>query len=173
MEVNRQLRSTLYDLIADLEKSEVTAHYAKEIRAALKEVKTTKLHRAIRDLESPLSKSIPMDLLRSDPNGSAYADIIEEFRPKKKPESEYNALTSLAESIKNELGDDVPESLEQLTPEVFQNVVQKTMAIMESKQASGEFDMASIQAQAQKMMSQFKDNPELQAAFGAISSMKM
>lgn len=173
-EFNRQLRGTLYDLISDLEKNSATKEHADAIRTALKDVKTTRLHRVLRDTESPLSKSIPMDLLRSNPSGQEYVNIIEQVRPKKKQEDDmgdFGILTSLAESIKNELGDNVPQSMEELTPQVFQTVIQKTMSIMDNKQKSGELDMGAIQAQAQKMMDQFKDNPEFQAAVGAISSM--
>jgi hypothetical protein len=169
-EFNRQLRSTLYDLISDLEKNASTKHHATAMRSALKEVKTTKLHRVLRDEESMLSKSIPMDLLKSDPSGQEYVNIIEQVRPKKKEEGEYGVLTSLAETIKNEIGD-VPETMEQLTPEVFQSVIQKTMSIMDRKQKSGELDLSAIQAQAQKMMEQYKDNPEFQAAVSAISGL--
>lgn len=172
-EFNRQLRGTLYDLISDLEKNSATKSHADAIRTALKDVKTNRLHRVLRDTESPLSKSIPMELLRSHPSGQEYVNIIEQVRPKQKDDTEedFGILTSLAESIKNELGDNVPQSMEELTPQMFQTVLQKTMSIMDNKQKSGELDMGAIQAQAQKMMEQFKDNPEFQAAVGALSSL--
>lgn len=179
MEFNRQLRSTLYDLISDLEKSEITKPHATNIRTALKEVKTPKLHRALRDPESTLSKSIPEDILKGDPNGQAYLEIIEEVRKTNKKKStdsssalaEYGQLQSLAESIKDQLGDDVPQSIEQFTPDKLQTIIERTKTIMTAKYQSGELDINALQTQMQGLLSQLSTDPEFQQISSTLGTL--
>lgn len=182
MEFNRQLRGTLYDLIADLEKSDVTKSHAANIRAALKEIKTPKLHRALRDKDSDLSKSIPEELLKAEPNGQAYLEIIAEVRKGSKKKttgnnvtdealSEYGQLTSLANSIKDQLGDDVPQSMDQFTPDKLQSIIEKTKTIMEAKYKNGELDVNTLQTQLQGLMTKLGTDPEFQAISSMLGTM--
>lgn len=184
MEFNRQLRSTLYDLIADLEKSDVTKQHAVNIRAALKEVKTPKLHRALRDVDSALSKSIPEEILKEDPNGQAYLEILAEVRKGNKKKNgtsgndvtdealaEYGQLSSLANSIKEQLGDDVPQSMEQFTPDKLQSIIEKTKTIMEAKYKNGELDVNTLQTQLQGLMTKLGTDPEFQAISSMLGTM--
>lgn len=183
MTFNRQLRSTLYDLIADLERNAETKVHATALREELRKVKTQRLYRTLRNRESALSKSIPEDVLERDQNGKAYLEIIREVRGTTGPTGtgtgavsgtgleEFGALSTLAQSIQSELGSDIPESLDQFTPQMLQDIVQRTASIMSRKHDNGELDMENLKGQIHALTAKMSDDPEFQTLSKSLAGL--
>lgn len=152
----RQIRCRLYDLIEDLDRNEITKSNAAEMRAALKDVKTHHIVRTLRDLESPLSKSIPVDLLRQHENGRAHLEIIDMVRgsPAKKP-GKIDSVMSLVENITQNLSID-ENSIDQNN---IADIMPQIMASIQQQFESGALDQEALKRDAEGFMANVQNMP--------------
>jgi hypothetical protein len=163
LDMQRQIRGRLYDLIADLDRNEQTKQNAQQMREALKQVKTQRLLKELRDPSSALSKSIPEDILAQHENGKAYLDIIGMLREKKNtgPSSTnpINSLQGLVESITNELD---LENGGQLDPSNIGDLLARITQSVQQKHEAGLLDANTLEQDAQTFLTTMESNPMFQ-----------
>lgn len=156
----RQIRGRMYDLISDLEMNESTKVHAINIRSALKDVKTNRIIKVLRDTDSALSKAIPEDLLKTHVNGAAYVEILDMVRkdsPKKQVAGgQINSIESLVESITSELGLGEGESFD---PSNMGNLLERISSSVMAKQQAGLLDEQTLERDAQAFLGAFQDSP--------------